>query len=163
MKPSGVCSPMNSRRFSVGNPAGCRADVDQRVNVVHVLEPADRDDRRRFALPQQVVDVAGPQRRVGGHENRADLRERELKDDPFRHIGGPDHHALAGLDADGAQPARDRACFMVELGECVARTTGVDECIARWQRARESREQIADGHVVVRRLVHDGAIVYWSS
>ena len=66
------------------------ADRGQLVDVVDVAEAADRDERRRFALAQQVVDVARAQRGVGGDENRADLRERELQHDPLGHVRRPE-------------------------------------------------------------------------
>ena len=77
----------------------------------------DGDDRRGLALADEVIDVTRAQRRVRGHENRADLGERELQDDPLGNVRRPDDDALARRDAGGHQPARDRVGFVLELGK----------------------------------------------
>ena len=104
-----VASPMKISRFSAGMRPDGAPICDQLVDVVDVAEPADGDERRRLALAQQVVDVARAQRGVGGDENRADLRERELQDHPFGHVGRPQHDALAAARRR-APSARARSC-----------------------------------------------------
>ena len=135
-----VVAPMKMRRCERRDLPRGRADGGELVDVVHVAKAADRDERGRLALPQQVVDVARAQRRVGGDENRADLRERELQDHPFGHVGRPQHDALALLDAERHQAARDRARLPLERGERVPRPLRVDERLVRPGSAAARRE-----------------------
>ena len=163
MNPAGAASPIKMRRFSVGMPASGRPNLGQLSHVVDVAEAADRDERGGLALAQQVVDLPRAQRRVGGDQNRADLRERELQDDPFRHVRRPHDDALAALDAQRHQTARDGARFALECLEREPRPSDVHERLPVRQREREPAQEIADRHVAIGRMVHRRGIVYCSA
>src|SRR5581483_9884290 len=130
-----------------GDGAVERTGRAQLLDIVDVAEAANRHQRRRVALSQEVLDVLRAQRRIGGDEDRADLRERELEDDPLGHVRRPEDDALAGRDAEGDEAARDRARFAVERPEGVPRPVDVDEGLAVRLRRGETRQQIADGQV----------------
>ena len=68
-------------------------------------------------MPEEVFDLARAQRGVDGDEDRADLRERELQDDPLGHVGGPHRDAVAAIDAGADQPPRDQARFALEVAK----------------------------------------------
>ena len=68
----------------------------------------------RFALTEEVLDLARAQRGVDGDEDGAGLGERKLQDDPLRNIRGPHRHAIAAPDAGGDQPAGDHARFLFQ-------------------------------------------------
>src|SRR5262245_7675173 len=105
--------PLQVRQFRVSDSA----DFAQRAHVIDVPEPADRDDRGRFALPQQIIDFRGAQSGVDRHQNRADLGQRELQRDPFGNVRSPQGHTLAAFDAAGHQAARDQSGLRIEFGE----------------------------------------------
>ena len=94
-----------------------RARLAELGHVVDALEAGDGHERRRFALAQQVLDLARTQRRIDGDEDRADLGERELQDDPFRNVGGPHGDAIAARDTGRDQAARDQPRFLLERAE----------------------------------------------
>ena len=110
-------------------------------------------------MSKEIVDVAPAQGRVGRHEDRADLCERELQDDPLGHVRRPEHDALARRDADGHQAARDRARLALEGVKCVTRAARVDERLVLRQRTRQARQEIADGDITKWWLAHRGRIV----
>ena len=134
-----------------------RANLAELGDIVDVAKAANRHQRRRFALAQQVVDVARAQRRVGGHQNRADLRQRELQHDPLGHVRRPDDDALAGRDAERDETARDRSRFLLELAEGPSWPLRVHDGVAIRQRAAEVRQEIAERDIAERRLAHRGA------
>ena len=93
-------------------------------------------------LAEQVFDLARAQRGVDGHENRADLRQRELQDDPFGHVGRPHGDAIAAVDAGGDQAARDQPRFGFELAERPAQVAiGIDEGFVVGKRIGQLRQQ----------------------
>ena len=120
-----------------GDGAAERTDLRQGADVVDITEPANRDERGRFALAEQIIDVFGSQRGIGGDEDRADLRQRKLQDDPLGDVGGPQHHPLAALHAARHQPARNRARLLFESLEREARSVRVHERLVVRQLARE--------------------------
>ena len=161
MKPGGVSlADEDHAARSAGMSPRVAPICVERGDVVDVAEAADRDERRGLALAQQVVDVARAQRRVGGDEDGADLRERELQHDPLGHVGRPDDDALARLDAERHQPARDRARLRARARRrCSAAAPRRRAPRASGSAAREARQQIADGDVAVGRrwCIHGAA------
>ena len=130
----------------------------QLVEVVDRSEAADRDERRGLALSQQIFDLVRAKGRIDGHENRPNLRQRELEHHPFGHVGRPNGDTVARRHARGHQPARDASRLVLELSEGVAKAgMAVDERFAIRQRLREESQEAANGHIAKGRL-HVGII-----
>ena len=109
-----------------GDGAAERTDLRQGADVVDITEPANRDERGRFALPEQIIDVLGPQRGIGCHQDGADFRQRKLQDDPLGDVRG--------------EPHRHRARLLFESLEGEARSVRVHERLVVRQLAREPRQ-----------------------
>ncbi len=96
-------------------------------------------------MPEGVRELAGPVRRVDVDEDGADARGRELQQRPLDAGRRPDAHAIALLDADGEEPARDGIHLGVELpvGEPDALVPG-DERVSVGLSSRDLRERDTD-------------------
>ena len=112
-----------------------------------------------LALPEQVVDVPFARSavlavtRIG-----ANLRERELKDHPFRHVGRPQRRRAPRARRHGPS-GRARWCGLPARAQrtCNAGPVRRRAPAARQRRPR-AREQIADGDITNRA----GASPCWS-
>ena len=97
-------------------------------------------------MPQQVLELAGPERRVDGHEDGADLRQRELQHDPLGHVHRPQRDPLARPDAGRHQALGDYPRVAFQFGEPEA-SAGIDERVTVWQHLGEVRQERADGQI----------------
>src|SRR5439155_7412748 len=82
------------------------------------LVAVGQKQRGDVGLVQDVLKLVRPIRRVDVDEDRANLRDGELGNDPLRPVGRPDADVLAGLDTKGKQAASD--LFHVQLEFAVA-------------------------------------------
>jgi hypothetical protein len=72
-------------------------------------------------LAEDVRHVVGAEARVDGHENGADLHDREHRVDPLRAVHHPEGDLVAGRDAELEQPLGGGIDARVDLGERPAR------------------------------------------
>ena len=80
--------------------------------------------------------------RIDGDEDRANLRQRELQDDPLGDVGRPHGDAVARFHAAGHQAAGDETGFVVQRAKGPARIgVVVDERVAVRQRLGQPREE----------------------
>src|SRR5690606_17735531 len=68
-----------------------------------------------FRLPQDVLQLACPERGIRRDEDQAGHRRAVLQDDPLRIVGRPDDDAVAGREP-AEQPMRRAPCILEELG-----------------------------------------------
>src|SRR5256885_3569016 len=86
------------------------------LRVVRVLESLAADEVVALGLAQGEFQFV---RAIGGievYEHRADLRRCELREDPGHAIRGPDADAVAFLDAQRHERARDLIHFRLKPG-----------------------------------------------
>jgi hypothetical protein len=122
------------------------------ITIVDAPESRDREQRRRFALAEQVLHFVCAQRGVDGHENGADFRERELEDHPLGDVRRPHGYTIAPLYALRDQSPRQQTSFVVERTERPASPRlAVDESLVFGERVGKARQQGADRHVAKRR------------
>jgi len=69
-------------------------------------ELGEQDESGGARLGQHVLQFAGLEGRVHGHEDHAGHGAAELQDHPLRNVGGPDGHPLAHLEVRPQGPGR---------------------------------------------------------
>ena len=84
------------------------------------LERRRGDQHPASRLPQRVLELVRPVRRVDVDEDHADLRRRVLDQHPLGAVRAPDAEPVARLEPERQQPAGDLVDRRVELGVGVA-------------------------------------------
>ena len=140
-----------------------RADLGDHGGVVRRLERRRRDEHRRPRLPEHVLDLGRPVRRVDVDEDRADLGGGVLHDRPLGAVRRPDADPVAALDAEREEGPGALVDGGDELGIRVAQPLVTrDEALDVWVRGGDPVEVVADRLAQQRLAGRPGCIAHGS-
>ena len=141
--------------------AADHADRAELVQIVDTTESRDGDEGGRLALPEQILDFVRAESCIDGDEDRANLRQRELQDDPLGDVGRPHGDTVARFHPAGCQAAGDETGFVVQRAKGPARIgVVVDERVAVRQGVGQPREETTHRDIPkCRGTRHDRAII----
>ena len=139
------------RKTAAAQPPGARLDAQfrrdavERLNEVVVAQTADEKDRLALRLAEHIAQLVFAIIGVHREQDGANARRGELERYPPGHVGGPDGHLFALLDAQGHEPPGETVHQVVELapGQAVA-PVRIDERVPVGKAGRRMRQDLAE-------------------
>src|SRR5207244_1722023 len=118
-----------------------RGDLVEHRHVIGAAKAPRRDHDRDAGLLERVLELPPAVRRIDVDQDRARLGRRVLRDQPLGAVRAPEADAIAALDVERDQSARDALDFDPELAvrEALLLMTG-DERVAGGMRGADAIE-----------------------
>src|SRR5262249_35856416 len=90
------------------------------LDVVVVSKTGHGYESACLGLTKKILQLSRLEACVDGDQNRANLCERKLEDNPFGNVWRPEGDSISGLDSDVEQTACDPPRYPLEFGEVIA-------------------------------------------